>query len=472
MIATKTTKAIWTIPAVLAVMLFLLPGSVGATPVAATSSNVTQWAYGAQENVSFSIVSNSTTYTVNASFGYSVIFTQTNTSNSTFQLEIQRTLGFAFVAKYTGTDALGQPVTANLQGTGLSSESGFGNFTNNGTVYVNGSAVPALAIETTAHRATASLVESSVVNVGRRTATAAFNASLTSQGHATFSPALGLVPNTVTPGESWNASSTVSHVGAVTGAWSWSKTGLFGVTTTGGGSLSANTTVTAIESVLGSDVGTTTLNNGITGDVVVLSVVGPLQPHDGVLWLPGQADLFSLQHPGYSNTASGVVDVLTDKLDWVPHPHGHLGLDASATGFTPQPDASSVAGTSVSSGATAAVGTASAAPSGSEIQAQPETVPQAQNVANCLVSGKGNCGSTVTTSTPVGRAGGVVFAAAVIAVVAVLGMLLVSRRRTPKSPAKVSSVYQPAGGAPVSGSRPPASPAAPGGATDPLDHLW
>ncbi|MCI4324000.1 MAG: hypothetical protein L3K03_08335, partial [Thermoplasmata archaeon] len=54
------SSAIWTIPAAFVVALLLVPGFVGATPVAsttpATSSGVTQWAYGTQDNMTFSLV--------------------------------------------------------------------------------------------------------------------------------------------------------------------------------------------------------------------------------------------------------------------------------------------------------------------------------------------------------------------------------------------------------------------------------
>jgi hypothetical protein len=429
------TSSIWTVPAALVVALLLVPGVIGATPVAsttpATSSGVTQWAYGTQDNLSFSLMSNSTTYTVTASFDYAVVFTQTNTSSTTFELEVQRTLGFNFVATYSST-----VVSATLSGTGFEADTGFGNFTENGSVYVNGTAVPALAVINTAHTASASLVEAATVTLGKQTATAAFNASLASQGHATYAPDLGIVPDNVSAGESWNATSVVSHVGAVQGSYTWSRTSLAGRTVSGAGSLNANTTVTAAETVNGTDLGPVSLRNGLSGDAIVLTVTGPLQPRDGVLWMPGQADLFDIQHPGYTNCASGVVGVITDRLDWVPHVHGHLGLEASETGFTPQPDASAIAGTNVgvaTGGASPAAGPSSA----QEVQAQPESVGQAQSLASCLQSGQGVCSSASTGSGPLGSTGGaVVVAAVVIAVIAVFGVLLLSRRRAPKSPAE------------------------------------
>jgi hypothetical protein len=427
----------WSALAALALALLFVPGFVGATPVAAgapvTTGNVTQWAYGVQENVSFSVITNGTSYMVDATFAYAVIFTQTNTTNTTFSLEVQRTLGFTYDANYTNT-VLGN--SAKVTGTGFESDTGFANFTDNGTVYENGTPVPAVALVNTAHTATQSLVEAATATIAGRTASASFNASLASSGHATYSPALGIVPVNVSTGQSWNSSSWVDHVGWAKGSAVWNVTGFRGTTDTGSVSLSANTSVSGTESVWGTDLGIVSLRNGLTGSAIQLTTAGPLHARDGVIWTASGEDLFEVDHPNMPAVTPCVVAIATERFDWTPHFRAHFGVQAATVGFNPAPDVNPMAGASVSGTTSGGIGYQAAPSNGQELQAQPESVAQAQAESNCLDAGHGVCATSAGSGGILGASGGLVLVvgvAAAVAVAAIVGAVLVTRRRGPKA---------------------------------------
>jgi hypothetical protein len=422
------SRIAWSAPVAAALALLMLAGTIAAAPVStvtpAGGSVTTSWAYDVQKNVSFNVTNNGTTYSVTGSLAYAVVFTQTNTSATTFQLEVQRTMGFALTATFTAPG-----VSAVLSSQGVENITGFANFTTNGTVYVGGTPVSAIAIVDQSHTSTASLKQSASITIGKHTASGTLTASLNSQGSTTFTPALGLVPNNVTVGETWNASTTIAHVGAIQGSFDWTRTRFDGATYSGNGSLSMNPTITAPETVTGTDLGSVTLLNGLSGQAINLTTTGPIQPRDGVLWTPSGADLF--HNNRLWNPASGLLGIGTDRLDWVPHFRAHFGLIGSQTGFSASPDGNSVAGQPIAGTTTvSAVGPApQAAPTSSEqLQAQPASVPQAQALSNCLEAGQGNCASGGSSSAHGVLTTDVVVVVVGVAAVALLGAVLLSRR--------------------------------------------
>jgi hypothetical protein len=475
----RWTQALMAAPVAFVVALLLLPGVSAAMPTgasgvnAAVGPNVDQWAYGVQKNLSFTTTSNGTSYNVTGSFDYAVVFTQTNTSNSTFQLEIQRSIGFTLTANYVGPYA-----TATLTAKGFENDTAFANFTTQGVVYVNGTAVPAIADENQSHSNIAGYTQSSSVTFGKHTASGHLTANLASQGHTTFSPAMGIVPDNVTPGMSWNTSTFYNHVGEIQGAFSWTRDRLSGIVNSGNGSLSTSDSIMGYEDVNGTDLGYVQLSNGLAGQAIVLTTDGPLQPHDGVIWTTAGTDLF--HNIRLANTAFGLISVTTDRLDWVPHLHGHLGLAASETGFAPAPDANSVAGQSVTvtAGASIATGVAqTGTPTSEGIQAEPMAVPQAQQISNCVGTNQGGCG-TPTGPGPSATLGhfpvGLVVLAAVAAVAVLAIAVVVSRQRTPKYPTRTPIGY--AGSAAMAPpTPPPRAPTNPGvnpEEPDPLGRIW
>src|SRR5271170_2289936 len=119
-----------------------LAGTASAAPVQpAFISPATQWAYGGQGSVTGTVTSGANTLTWNATFGWTVIYTATNTSASTVELEEQRTVGIQVTSTLTGPN-----VTATYTYLGTEVDTAFVNLTNESTVYVAGVPVAALGI--------------------------------------------------------------------------------------------------------------------------------------------------------------------------------------------------------------------------------------------------------------------------------------------------------------------------------------
>ncbi|MCI4363487.1 MAG: hypothetical protein L3K13_04195 [Thermoplasmata archaeon] len=482
MYASKLARTrVWVLPAALLVALLAAPGFSGVAIAApahpASGGNTTQWAYGAQENLSFTVTGNRSTYTVTASFGYDVVFTRTNTSNSTYELESQRTMGFNFTASFCEPSCTAIPsIAATVSAKAYEQETGFANLTKHGTVYENGSAVHALALEDASSQVRAALTESTMLTVTtvNRTLTSSvhFGANLSDVAQVVFTPALGLLPYSPppTPGTAWNATSAYSATGAASGAWSFSKTGSLGSPTSASGSISGSDNSSGTISVSGNDLGRITLHDGRTLPVIMLTVRGPFSVREGTIWIPSSGDLWSDTQGRLQGFALASIGASTDRLDLDVDAHGDLHLGASATGFRPTPNDAQV-------GAPTGVAVASQVgpgptPAGQEVQAQPESVPQAQSASNCLVNGCSPGGAAPGMT----HLGLLVAVAAVVGVAALLAALVVSRRRAPKPPMGPVASYPPAAARPAVPAPPPrngtAHAPANSGEADPLGNLY
>lgn len=490
----------------LIVVAVLAVGGVGAAPTTpavaapAAGSSVTLWAYGAEENISFSVVTNHTTYSVVGWTGYHVILTQTNTSNSTYMLELNRTFGVQLNTTYCspscGTSA---KVSFYDRVKAWETDIGFANFTRAGTVYENGSPVAALALQNASERSAANVTEAAgfAVSIGL----AHFSGSmllfvaLATQASVAFTPALGLIPNNVTAGTSWNSTSQYTVQGSALGHLSATRTftGRNGTSFTQNSSASLHPSVNSSGTVSlnGRDFGTITLKNGVSTPVIGLSVLGPFEPREGLIFLPSGADLFGQGDQMYSADAGGTVGAATSFVDWAPGVRGHLGLEASETGFGDVPradammggDPSTFAGDATGTGMTPMVGSL-AAGSGPEVQAQPESVPQAQAGSQCILGGScltsSGPGTPGSGPAPASHLLGTVFIVGVVVVLAgLLAGLIATRRSPPRPPASAEPAYPRGNVAPMQTTPNPPAPARPAGPSggpdaepDPLGHLW
>src|SRR5579862_6055637 len=122
-----------------------VPGGAAATPIGSTG---TSWAYGATTNHSATWTNATGGYTgsIQAFFGWHVLLDQWNTSASTFEVEVQRTLGLDYAVQYCRPSCANPSGSANATFHAWEHETGFVNFTTAGTTYVGGSTVTALAV--------------------------------------------------------------------------------------------------------------------------------------------------------------------------------------------------------------------------------------------------------------------------------------------------------------------------------------
>ena len=363
----------------------LFGAAAQAAPAPSAGSGVQQWAYGADKWVNASITTTNATATIHAFLGWHVIFTATNTSTSTFELEAQRTIGASYFADLCVPNCSAPKMHMNLTVTGWETDAGFANFTTNGTVYENGTAVQALAFENASSQSAGNLSEAMSFSGMMHNMTLSASQAFTLAGHSNaairFTPALGLVPWNVQANDTWNASSAFSAQGAWGASWSAQRTGFTGVTVRSSGHAGAQVNASGNVSVYGEDLGLITLDNGQTVPEIVLAVYGPFDDADGVILIPHDFDLFGSAHHEWDGSALAGQGVATAKLDLaIDRFHHRAQFTAAASTYVS--GSTSLALTAAPSGG--ATPAATAAPT--EVQAQPETVPQAKSGSACLVN--------------------------------------------------------------------------------------
>lgn len=381
----------------------------------------TSWAYGGSKSVSNSgtitTASGATiSYDITAHSALSVVFNETNTTNTTLLVEGVRTVGFSYGVTFTSPK---EQLTLNA--TGWERELAFANFTRNGTVTANGSDVKAIAFENLTDTAAANLTVSASWS-GRSNGDLYGTASVNAHSLLVFSPPLGLWPTNRTVGESWTSSSTFSGSGGWTGdAYYHNSNGV-----ARSNSISGNSSRTGTIDLNGTFLGTITLQNGTTADVFQLTLGGTqFRLADGIFMAPRGGDLLSgglSNIPWLSSTGNVGDQVGTGAVDVTPG-GGHIGLSAATTSYSPQTPNLNNSG--VSSSAISDLGMSAVTPSqgspalpSASLQAEPMSVQSAEALGSSILSGY---------STTSGGPGGYhLFPIVVLTVVVVAGAVLVA----------------------------------------------
>lgn len=469
------------------------PAMAGGAPIVATAgAGPSAWAYGGQANYSLNVTTNHTSYSVYGALDFHTVLTQTNSSATTFFVTMNRTLGFAYTAQYC-SPACGSSarVEITISVRGMETDSGTANFTRNGTVEVNGSAVTALAITNSTDRMLSLLNESSSYALRgpllrNSSGTAQLAVSSEERSVANFSPALGLVPTNLYSGEHWNSTSAFDATGSGVVGIAYRRTAsTLSVPVVGNVRLPQSSNLTGTVALQGVDDGSLLLVGGLHAPILRFLTRGALAAQDGLLWAPAGSNLFGAGSAAYAADSAGGVSAGTTALDWGVGGGGRLGLAASAVTLAPAPDGSTLLGTSPSSAAGATVTGAMPLVGGASeatVQGEPESVGAAQAGGQCIISGA--CPSVGTAPAP-GPGPSPPYAlflvgATVVVLVALLAGLVVARRRSPpRGPSPIAGAGSLTGAAPL----PPAEPEAPRAAngagpspadpsSDPLSHLW
>ncbi|MHB8351870.1 MAG: hypothetical protein ACYDFT_04155 [Thermoplasmata archaeon] len=477
----------------LALALTGLPGATAAAPLAAGASSNTVWAYGVEKNVSLTVTTNQTTYAVGGYFADHVLLNQTNTSNSTFMLELVRTEGFAYTAEFCRPSCSTNAVEAIvIHDWAWEQDVGFANFTRNGSVYENGSAVPALALVNASARTQSNLTESANFTVHTPLRNVRGNASvevaISSTSSVSFSPALGLVPTSLAPGAAWNATSTFSAHGAVSGSITHARTNSQGLSISGRTRWNPAVDASGTVRVAGRDQGHIQLSGGAATHVLGLSISGPFAAGEGILFVPAGADLFGSGAAAYSGYSAGSSSAATASVDWNSGASGHVGLMASSTAFAPAPDGASLVGGSPATIAGVAppvslTGAASSPSGGAVVQAEPESPAAASSGSTCIVQGSCAPQPNPSLAVPGGASGlltpllrAAVAGAVIVGLAGLLAGLIVRRRQVPKPPTDTPA-FPPRAGSAAAGL--PSRPGTPDPGSvdptpeeDPLGPLW
>lgn len=362
--------------ALLIVPALAAPAQASAAPMGTSTSQ--SWAYGAQKWFNASGTTPNATYSVHAFFGWEVIITATNTSATTESWEVARTMAGSVYADYCQPNCTTPTLHANLSLTGWEKDAGFANLTIAANVYENGTAVAAIGLVNASFQTAANLTEKLSYTVSSHlltgTASAALYVGGNAHGMVAFSPALGLVPLNVSTGATWNSSSSFSASGAWAVSYLATKTGFTGGTVTNKASASASINASGTVALYGHDYGTVKLNNGQTVPEIAIAITGPFDDVDGVILIPHDFDLFSGATHAWDAHGFGAEAVATSDLDVRTDGH-HLRLVAAATAY---------GSTSAALPGGPMSGTTPAATSPQVVQAQPQSVAQAQQNAACL----------------------------------------------------------------------------------------
>jgi hypothetical protein len=429
------------IAAILLVPGLVAPASASPAPLAGSSSQ--QWAYGAQKWVNVTEDFGNATYSAHAFFGWNVVFTATNTSITTVELEAQRTMVGDYYATLCSPTCSAPTAQGNLTITAWEKDTGFANLTTTAFVYESGVAVPAVGLLNDSAQVSGNISESIWLQAQHGTSTLTASTELFVAGSASaavsFSPALGLVPLNTTTGSSWNSSSSITASGAWSAAANWYHTSVLGSTSSGSFNPSGTVAGSGTVALEGDDLGNVTLADGASARVIALEWSGPFDSDDGIILVPHAFNLFGSAGHEWSNDQLGATTVTTSDLDIAIDSLHHLHLSAAATSFGSTDSSLSTSSAATISGpAPASVSTPQTV-----LQAQPETVPQAQSSNSCNL---GQCGpaASAAAGAPIGLILVIgLVAALVVGSVSVVEYRIWARRRAERGLANSPSPVRP-----------------------------
>lgn len=461
----------------LLVVLALPGGMAENSPSPAVPAPGTLWAYGAVETVSLQGTSHGWQYSGSAVYGFSVILNQTNTTTTSIELAVNRTMGVLFQVHYCYPDCSSPTYFGNESYHVYETVDATANLSTTGTVYENDTPVAALSLLNSGANLRANVTEtgSSYLRIGGVLGTRShyLSANVVASSTVYLSPGLGLFPTTLNSAQSWNSSSQFSSRATADYAYYEAASGPRGAIHfgpfNGNFSVPANGTV----GLNGSYSPTRTVNlGGVTFPEVALRVVGPFSVREGFILLPSAADLFGGGNPPWSAQQNGSASAAMSYLDARATEGDHLGIGASqwvydSTMANPSGSATALSGNSQL--AAASTGISDSAPS-TTVQGVPEPLATAQSQQGCLLTGS-NCPSGGSSGTAGfhGLAGLVAVGVVVIVVVAAV-VLIAERRRMPPPAYPNAALYPPGNVRP--GSRAPSGPNPPPPEDDPLRNLW
>lgn len=463
-------------------MVFVLPvGLVAGATSSSVGSSQTLWAYGSARTVAFSgTASDGWSYEGQATFGYSVILNQTNTSTSgnSFELSIHRVMGALFSVEFCFPTCGHAIDSANLSYHAWETSDAWANFTTLGSVTEGRGSVPAIALVGSHATVNGSLRESATALSPNVERSKYLSANVSGEAQVAFTTPLGLLPldlNLSTPA-SWTSTSAFLASGA--SQWDYyyaSREPLRNVTAgpaSGSGTVEHAGNVTVVGSY---SLGNSVTFDGITFPAIALAIEGPFTVREGLILVPSGTDLFGASSQAWSANQSGAATASMTYLDVRPFAEGHFGLAASSWLY----DSASLnpadlhSGATVGTGIVPAVGAVEQAPP-TTIQSVPQSVAQAQSTQSCLVSG---LGCPAAPGTPTSHFWMVVIGLAIIALViaAVVSTVVIAERRRIPPPVYPNAHLYPPGAAPpaarATAPRPPGNEPAPA-VEDPLSHLW
>ena len=474
------TGSVATVGALLVVgLLVFVPSPASATPSPASVSaaaSASTWSYGVLKTVHVGpdVSANGWVYEGNATLGYTVTVWENSTSATTFELTVYRTMGLAYVLRFCDTACVAPVQWANETFRAYETTATFANFTVQGTVDENGSDVAAIALENTTSFLHANVTDSTDVflpSIGERGPHIGYlGANLLAQSAVTFAPALGLLPDQLVVGSTWNSSSQFSASGSASWRYYYALVRPFGNEVIGPVTGSFSLASSGNVSVQGAyPAGGGFQYGGSTYPVVILAVTGPFDVREGIIFVPTAADIFGSAAQPWDSNSTGSASVQMSTLDIALAHNAEPRIIASSWKFSTAAAnaASSTAITTGASGITPAASNANPVASG-VVQGEPETSSTPVTTQKCLISGA-DCPSLGGIS-PRTYLGLIIVGGAVATVAVLIAVGVVARRRQTPPPRYPNAVLYPPGSSYPATPATPSTPPPP--EDDPLNHLW
>jgi len=461
-------------------MVLAVPAAfMGAASASSPSATpLTIWAYGAVKTVTFQ--GDSSTgwqYSGNATYGYSVILNQTNTTGSDFQLTVNRTMGAMFQVHYCYPNCNSPKYYGNVSDHIYETVDAAANFTGAGFVYENGAAVAAIALNNSQSHLRANLTESSntyIPGLGGLVAPRShyLGVNVVASSTVEFTPGLGILPVNLSSTQSWNSSAGFVAQAAASYAYFLSSAGPFHSAHVGPVSGNLSVPASGNVSLFGSysPVNTTVLG-GIAYPEVALKIVGPFSVREGFILLPNSANLFGGASDQPWGAQNGSASASMSYLDARASLGGHLGIGASQWVYDSSTlgPSSAVPETSGPADISSFAQPATDAAPTTTVQGQPESVAGALGQQACLLTGSGCPAGNSLPGTGLHGIVGLLAIGVVLIVVVLVIALVAERRRMPPPTYPNAALYPPGNVRPTS--RAPPTPAEPA-EDDPLRNLW
>lgn len=400
-----------------------LSGVASATPAltVAAASGSEQWAYGGEGWSNSTLVLGNATATWDAAFGWTVIFTATNTTPGTLMIEEQRTVGITVTATYTGPI-----VQASYSYHGQESDLAFANLTNQATVYSNGTALPALGIENESTHVQGAIAEQISVTASGHTRSASLTVNGIANVSIAFAPALGILPLNLTGVNAWNSSATVSGLADWNLGYAWTEHGYNGTVGQGSGSVNGSWSAAGPVNLQGFKVHVAPAFADHTArTAIVLIVEGPFDTHDGFVLVPHDFDLFGNVGHSYDSMSFGSASIASGETLFLSSGVRGPSVTAASSTFGANDQAVNAQAAPISGPSPAA----SAGPSAT-VTGAPMSVVQAQAESNCLTNGCSAAGAASSGLLLVALVG--LVAVAVVSTVGVVEWRSYARRRSEK----------------------------------------
>jgi len=418
-------KKAWVAAGVALLLAFaIVPALSGAASAASVTSPAlvnpaNQWAYGGEGWSNNSLVIGNATIHWDSMFGWTVIFTVTQTAPGIWMIEEQRTLGITISTSASSPHGVGT-YYYHAQETDVA----FANVTNHSVVYVGGQAVPALGILNASASVNGLIDQSISVTVGGLTRSASLDVTGTAHAFTSFAPSLGLIPLNLSGIHEWNSTAVASPSASWNVSWTWKDQGYNGTTGSGSGSKTGNLSGTGIVRLTGFQVAVLhPFSDHMVRVGLVLIIQGPFDDYDAFILVPHDFDLFGSAVHDYDSLQLGSAGISAENLYVSSGPGGPTVTAADQTFGS--------ADTAINAQASPMTDVAPAASSSpaTTVNGQPISLAQAQVINHGLTSGPSSSGGSMANGVLVAALIGLV----VVAVVGTLGVIewrSYSRRRS------------------------------------------